>query len=156
MFRFLKRNFMDFFLRVVFHEILLEKEVHPPLSYPHRGGLLVYIRERGIPERINQNSLGVMVARGLWATPSCRVVSCRFRGVPCLPLLGGKDEQDMGRKTRGGRCPYGCAGGVFQTNTGTCSPRLCVKCSFCKIFKEIQLYSRTLNPKFPARNKSVF
>ena len=33
------------------------------LNYPGR------VRERGPPERINQNSLGARVARGPWATP---------------------------------------------------------------------------------------
>ena len=37
-FDFWNGNLWTFFLRGVFHEILLEKEVHPPLSYPHRGG----------------------------------------------------------------------------------------------------------------------
>ena len=64
-----------------------------------------------------------MVARGLWATPSCRcvVVSLSPR-VPFLPLLVRKDEQDLGRKTRGGRCPRGIIEGVFLTSSRSCSP----------------------------------
>ena len=33
--------------------------------------------------------------------------------VPLLSLLGGKDEQDLGRKTPGGRCPRGLIKGIF-------------------------------------------
>ena len=53
----------------------------------------------GIHQRVNGNSLGAMDGDP-WATPSC----C-FRGVACRLLLGGSDEQDLGRKTRGGISP---------------------------------------------------
>ncbi len=36
--------------------------VYPPLSYPRKGGIMV--RERGMPERSNKNSLGGRVAWG--------------------------------------------------------------------------------------------
>ena len=36
-------------------------DTYPPLSYPCTGGH--YIRERGIPERINRTALGAMMAR---------------------------------------------------------------------------------------------
>ena len=50
--------------------------------------------------------------RGLWATPSC----CCFHGVPCRHRQVGSDEQDLGRKTRGGRCPRGGIEGVSPLN----------------------------------------
>ena len=72
------------------------------------------VRERGIPERINRNSLGAMVEGGAWATPRCRVVSSSsFRFVPALPLPGGKDEQDLGRNMVGGRSLRSWIEGVF-------------------------------------------
>ena len=36
--------------------------------------MCIYVRERGIPERINQSSLGAMMARDPCTTSSCRVV----------------------------------------------------------------------------------
>ena len=65
-----------------------------------------------------------MDARGLWETPSCRRRLASLPRVALLHLLVGKDEQDLGRKSRGGRCPRGNVEGVFATNTGycTCSP----------------------------------
>ena len=55
--------------------------------------------------------------------------------VALLHLLVGKDEQDLGKKSRGGRCPRGLIEGVFLTNTGTCSPRACVKSPFSCVVK---------------------
>ena len=56
----------------MFKEILrIYFGVYPSFLSPP-GAL--HIRERGIPERINQTSLGAMMARGPWATPSCRCV----------------------------------------------------------------------------------
>ena len=73
------------------------------------------VRERGIPERINRNSLGARVEGGAWATPRCRrvVSSSAFRFVPALPLPGGKDEQDLGRNMVGGRSLRSWIEGVF-------------------------------------------
>ena len=42
--------------------------------------------------------------------------------VALLHLLAGKDEQDLGRKSRGGRCRRGLIEGVFLSKSGTCSP----------------------------------
>ena len=60
-----------------------------------------------------------------------RVVASSSPQVPLLPLLVGKDEQDLGKKSRGGRCPRGNVEGVFLSNTGscTCSPGfVCTSC----------------------------
>ena len=77
-----------------------------------------------------------MDARGLWETPSCRrrLVASSPR-VALLHLLVGKDEQNLGKKSRGGRCPRGLIEGVFLSNTGTCSPRTCVKSPFSCVVK---------------------
>ena len=48
------------------------------------------------------------MARDPWATPSC----CCFRGVACRHLPVGMDEQDIRRKTQGGRFPRGLSEGV--------------------------------------------
>ncbi len=48
---------------------------------------------------------------------------CYFRCVPCRPLPVVKDEQDLGGKTRGGRCPRGLVEGVFLTNARICVHR---------------------------------
>ena len=81
--------------------------------------------------------------------------------VPRPHLLGGKDEQDLGKKSRGGRCPRGLIEGVFQTNTGTWSPRFVRHACVVKmnvsgahaIDPELSRNPPTLNPKFPRRNK---
>ncbi len=53
-----------------------------------------------------------------------RVVVASSPRVALLHLLVGKDEQDLGKKSRGGRCRRRLVEGVFATNTGycTCSP----------------------------------
>ena len=90
--------------------------------------------------------------------------SGRGVGVPQRPGAsspGGKDEQDLGRKSRGGRCPRGLIKGVFQTNTGTWSPGFVRHACVVKmhvsgahaIDPELSRNSPTLNPEFPRRNK---
>ncbi len=62
------------------------------------------IRERGITEHINGNSLDAMDGTGPMGNA---VVLFCFRGVACRPLPVGSGEQDMGRKPQGGRSPRG-------------------------------------------------
>ena len=76
-----------------------------------------------------------------------RVVASSSPRVAFLPLLVGKDEQDLGRKTRGGRCPRGNVEGVFLTNTGSCSPgavasRLFVRASCCIMMHQLAILSK--------------
>ena len=80
---------------------------------PHFRGISG-VRERGIPERINRNSLGVMVGPG--PLGNAIVLLCCFRGVACRHRQVGSDEQDLGRKTWGGRCPRGWGEGVSPLN----------------------------------------
>ncbi len=60
--------------------------------------VILKIREWGLPERINRNSLGAMVGPGPLGDA---IVLCCFRGIPCHPRPVGSDEQDLGRKKRG-------------------------------------------------------
>ena len=50
--------------------------------------------------------------------------------VALLHLLVGKDEQDLGKKSRGGRCRRRLIEGVFLSKSGTCSPRPCAQSPF--------------------------
>ena len=65
--------------KISFDEILVE-HFGPPLS-------LILVRERGVPERINKNSLGVRVARGPSKTLSC---SCCCRAGSRADLTQGE------------------------------------------------------------------
>ena len=86
------------------------------------------ITQRGIPERINQSSLGAMMARDPCTTPSCCCCCCCcLRGVACRPLPVGKDEQDLGQKTRGGRSPRGRGEGVSPSNGGRVLVHTCLQ-----------------------------
>ena len=80
-----------------------------PLSLIPTGGH--YIRERGIPERINRTSLGAMMARD-----PCATSSCCFRGVPLRHRKVGSDQRGLGRKTWGGRSPRGNGQDVPPSN----------------------------------------
>ena len=75
----------------------------------------VYIRERGVtPNGLMETPWPRWMARDPWDTPSCSCCCCCccFRGVACRHLPAGKDEQDLRRKTRGGRFPRGLSEGV--------------------------------------------
>ena len=95
---------------------------------------------------------------------SCRVVSS-FRSVPALPLPVGKDEQDLGRITVGGRCLRSLIEGVFALwcASGYLFPRAIGNFGVVKmhvsrahaIEPELSRNSPTLNPKLQSCTKST-
>ena len=94
-----------------------------PFGYPPLSEHQLKVSQREGDTRKDEPKLpGHDGGWGTWATPSCPCPCppCRFRGAACLPLLVGKDEQDLGRKTLGGRCPRGLIEGVFPSNSELC------------------------------------
>ena len=87
-----------------------------------------HIRERGVtPNGLMETPWPRWMARDPWATPSCCCCCCCFRGVPCHHLPLGFDEQDLGRKMRGGRCPRGWGFCVSPSNNGRVLAHTCLR-----------------------------